>query len=150
MKLYNPFKRVGVSYIYEELIEIANEYGLVNDHEGNDRMDFCFQEHWDKDIFRVTIRKVCSAKGVYTLVPKKIQVAGLIKLRWGEYGEYCLSTGNYWERQNNQTMFLWDWNFYKKELKKKLDKISKQIREDTKLSKKIELHKERFKNVLLV
>lgn len=145
MKLYNPFKRVGVPYIYEELIEIANEYGLVNDHAGTDRMDFCFPEHWDKDIFRLSIWKN-NSNNITTLIPKRIYIAKDLSLKWNEYGDFSLRTGDYWELSNGKRMFLWDWNFYKKQLKERLDKISKIIRENTKLSKKIELHLERFKN----
>jgi hypothetical protein len=142
---YNPFKRVDVDFIYEEVMEIVNQFGLVAKESGSSYQEFGFPDY-SKRIIEIQFLKVGNSK---KQLPKTIKIGKKLYLgikRSYSY-DYELERDGWLVFEKPSTEFLWDWKFYKKCFVKELEKIQYQIVKDDKLSKKISLFRERFSNV---
>lgn len=142
---YNPFKRVDVDFIYEEVMEIVNQFGLVSKESGRSYQEFGFPDY-NKRVIEISFLNVGETK---KLLPKCIKYPQKLYLgikRSYSY-DYSLDCDGWRKFERPNRMFLWDWKFYKKNLMKELERIQLQIVKDEKLSKKISLLKERFSNV---
>ena len=142
---YNPFKRVDVDFIYEEVMDIINQFGLVAKESGSSYQEFGFPDY-SKRIIEIQFLKVGNSK---KQLPKNIKIGKKLHLgikRSYSY-DYDLERDGWLEFEKPNRTFLWDWKFYKKCFIKELEKIQYQIVKDDKLSKKISLFRERFSNV---
>jgi len=143
---YNPFKRVDVDFIYEEVMEIVNQFGLVSKEAGFSYQEFGFPDY-SKRVIEIQFLK--AGDNTKKQLPKTIKIGKKLCLgikRSYSY-DYTLERDGWQEFEKPNRVFLWDWKFYKKCFVKELEKIQYQIVKDDKLSKKVALFRERFSNV---